>query len=119
MKLDTYFGIPIDAELLVNYFKTLVNLFFKILPIREAEDPTLETYMCSLRNELLGCREVVVAIHNNAGFLSLISILQYLIENPDCSVRDVKREVFKAISICNRLAACYGENTEVGDGRVE
>ena len=39
--------------------------------------------------------------------MTLISILQYLIDTPDCPVQDVKREVFRAISICNKLKSRY------------
>ena len=57
--------------------------------------------------ELIGCKELIAAIHEDPLFMSLISILQYLIDNPSCSVKVVKREVFRAISICNKLKARY------------
>ena len=107
MMIATTAGIPIDSEILHNYFRNLVNHFFKILPIREQKEESLTTYMQSLQAELLGCRELVSAIHNDAAYLTLLSILQYLIDNPECTVREVKREVFRAISICNKLKAQY------------
>lgn len=96
-----------DNELLNNYLRNLVNLFFKILPIRESEEPSLTAYMMSLQAELIGCSELISAIHQDAMFMSLVSILQYLIDNPDSAVHVYKREVFKAISICNKLKARY------------
>lgn len=107
MMIKTTAGVPMDAIVLNNYLRALINLFFKILPIRESGESSLDTYMRSLQSELLGCKELVVAIHEDPMFLSLISILQYLIDNPTCSVSTVKREVFKAISICNKLKAKY------------
>ena len=107
MMIETTAGMPIDAEILHNYFRTLVNHFFKILPIREQNEESLTTYMKSLQAELLGCKELVNAIQNDASYLTLLSILQYLIDNPECTVREVKREVFRAISICNQLKAKY------------
>lgn len=107
MMVETTAGVPIDAEVLNNYFRTLVNHFFKILPIREQNEDSLTTYMQSLQAELLGCKGLVSAIQNDASYLTLLSILQYLIDNPECSVREVKREVFRAISICNKLRAQY------------
>ena len=97
----------VDAEVLHNYFRNLVNHFFKILPIREQNEESLTTYMQSLQAELLGCKGLVSAIQNDASYLTLLSILQYLIDNPECTVREVKREVFRAISICNKLKAQY------------
>lgn len=105
-------GVPLDARILRKYLNTLINLFFKILPIWESGECTLDTYMRSLQAELLGCSELVDAIHEDPMFLSLISILQYLIDNPDCEVSTVKREVFRAISICNKLKARYAVYTQ-------
>ena len=107
MMVETTAGVPISAEVLNNYFRTLVNHFFKILPIREQNEDSLITYMQSLQAELLGCKGLVSAIQNDASYLTLLSILQYLIDNEECSVREVKREVFRAISICNKLRAQY------------
>lgn len=107
MMIDTTAGVAIDQELLFNYFKNLVNLFFKILPIREKEESSLVTYMRSLQIEMLGCKSLIIALNNDPYYLTLLSILQYLIDNPDCAVHKVKREVFRAISICNKLTAKY------------
>lgn len=105
--IQTVRGIPVDEMVLSNYLRNLVNLFFKILPIRESEEPSLRSYMMSLQAELLGCSELVEAVHEDPMFLSLVSILQYLIDHPDSAVHVYKREVFKAISICNKLKARY------------
>lgn len=107
MMIQTKVGVPMDAVVLNNYFRALINLFFKILPIWESGESSLETYMRSLQAELLGCKELIEAIHNDPLFLSLVSILQYLIDNPSLQVTTVKREVFRAISICNKLKARY------------
>lgn len=107
MMVETTAGTSIDTEVLHNYFRSLVNHFFKILPIREQNEKSLTTYMQSLQAELLGCKGLVSAIQNDASYLTLLSILQYLIDNPECTVREVKREVFRAISICNKLKAQY------------
>lgn len=107
MTVETTLGIPIDAQLLHNYFRNLVNHFFKILPIREKETESLPVYMRSLQAELLGCKELISAVQYDSCYLTLITILQYLIDNPSCPISDVKREVFRAISICNKLKARY------------
>lgn len=109
MMFDTAAGVQIEPLLLQNYFDTLVNHFFKILPIRESEEASLVTYMYSLRSELLGCQEFVCAVKYDAMYLTLISILQYLIDHPESSVKDVKREVFRAIRICNQLKDRYSD----------
>lgn len=107
MMLDTYIGAQIDQAVLNNYFGYLVNLFFKILPIRENERDTLCAYMESLQAEMLGCSNIIVAVHSDPMYLSLLSILQYLIDHPACEMKVIRREVFKAISICNKLKSRY------------
>ena len=46
--------------------------------------------------------------------MTLLSMLQYMIDRPDCPVSEVRREVFRAISICNRLKAEYAEGGAAG-----
>lgn len=111
--VQTSAGIQMDAVVLENYFRSLINLFFKILPLKESKERSLETYMRSLQAELLGCRSLVVAIHEDSLFLSLVSILQYLIDHPESDVAFVRREVFRAISICNKLKERYAVTQEV------
>lgn len=107
MMIQTTVGTAIDSAIVQKYFQSLVGYFFKILPIREKEESTLPVYMRSLQSELIGCKELIVDIQEEASFITLLSILQFLIDTPDCSIKDVKREVFKAISICNKLSDKY------------
>lgn len=109
MMIETTTGQTVSQKALCNYFRNLVNLFFKILPIREANEESLTTYMKSLQAELLGCKSLIVVVRDDELYLTLLAKLQYLIDNPECSVREVKREVFGAISICNKLKAKYAE----------
>lgn len=106
-------GATMSAAVLDNYLRSLINLFFKILPLKESGERSLEIYMKSLQAELLGCNALVKAIHDDSMFLSLVAILQYLIDTPDCEVSFVKREVFRAISICNKLKEKYAVPQEV------
>lgn len=107
--LDTKGNIKIDSKFVVNHLNSLVNQFFKILPIRENNDESLIIYLQRLQVELLGCQSLIIALNHDALYLSLISTLQYLIDNPDCSVKSVRREVFNAISVCNKLKSMYAK----------
>lgn len=109
MIVETIYGCDIDGCVLESYFTTLVNLLFKILPMRENGEDTLDVYMGSLLRELIGCRDLFPAIHNDAEFTSILAILQYLIGHEDCDIKTVRREIFRAISICNKLKARYAE----------
>lgn len=116
---NTSTGTQISAGLFRSYLRYLIDRFFKILPIKESEseygEESFVSYLQSLQLELLGCKELIVVLHDDPGVISLLGILQYLMDNPDCSVRTVKREVFRAISICNKLRARYTPPELEGD----
>lgn len=101
----------VTKDVLANYFKHIVGGFFKILPMWESGEPTLPSYIDSFLIELAGCRGVVGRIGDEAEFLSMLSILQYLSEHPALSVDIVRREVFKAIRLsdCVRDRYCGGD----------
>ena len=107
MMVETTAGSGISYNMLKRYLRNLVNRFFKILPLKENNEESLDTYIRSLQAELIGCYDLVVLLHDDPLYLSLLAILQYLIDCPDCEVEIVKREVFGAISICNKLSAKY------------
>lgn len=107
MTITAVGGATINQSLLPKYFHSLINRFFKILPMRESSEATLQTYMCSLRAELLGCSHLIPDIGDSASYITLLSILQYLIDNHNEPVPVIKREVFRAINICSKLEAIY------------
>lgn len=109
MIIETVTGVPISAKLIDNYFQNLVGMFFKILPMKEDGVETLPEYLNSFRAELIGCRELISAIHDDPMFLSLILNLQVLIDNPDYTPRKVRQIVFNSITICNKLRASHTE----------
>lgn len=119
--IPTSANVPVSEEILSKYFHSLVNSFFKILPIWESGEPSILTYIESLQIELLGCKGFLLSIKEDPLFISLISILQYFIDTPDCDVSVVKREVFRAISICNKLSNRYAncqDETKEGSKHV-
>lgn len=83
-------NIKITDKLLENYLENLVNQFFKILPMKEDGEPSLNEFMRSLQIELIGCGNLIARLSNDHMYLSLIAILQYLINN-DCETPVVKR----------------------------
>ena len=101
--MNTSVGIPIDNGFLYNYFKALINRFFKILPIKEETPASLQVYLQSLQIELLGCEQLIAAINCDPMYITLLSVIQYLLDHPECSHKTTRREVFNAISACQKL----------------
>lgn len=106
--MKTPYGIELPKGLVSNYCQVLINMFYKILPMKENGEETIQKYMESLMFELVGAKGVMVALRYDSLYLSLIAILQGLIDQPDCEVAVTKREVFTAISICKKLQDRYG-----------
>lgn len=89
--------------------KWLVNQFYKILPIMESNDQTLNKYLHSLQRKMLGCRTLISALNDDEYYLCLLSILQFMIDN-DCDVDTVRSDVFESINIIKKLQKKYCEN---------
>jgi len=104
--MKTTNGYDIPAEMVGNYLGGLVDQFFKILPIKESGEPSLSEFMRSLQIEMIGHKSLMRYLKHDSMYMTLLSILQYMIDN-DCDVPVVKREVFKAISICKKLRKKY------------
>ena len=112
MTLTAITGNAIPSDVLYQYLQNLVNMYFKILPMKENGEKTLLAYMKNLRADLVGCRRLFEVLHDDPMFLSMINILQYLIDTPECDVEDIRRNVFNAISLCNKLSKLYAEVDE-------
>ena len=105
--MQTVIDKDIQPGLLGSYFKMLVNRFFKILPMRESGEKSVPEYIRSLQNELVGVQNLVSGMENDPSIITLLAILEFLHDTPDCTIKETKREVFRAISICNKLNAAY------------
>lgn len=100
-------NIELPDKVVQKYLKALIGQFYKILPIKESGEPSLDKYMESLQREMIGCQSLILALNNDELFLSLLAVLQYMIKN-DCDINTIKCEVFKAINICKKLQKKYG-----------
>ena len=112
MMIETMHGVELSRVVIDNYFRSLVNQFFKILPIWESGDGSVFSYMETLQTEILGCKSLILTMNSDGRFLTLASILQDLIDHPEYEHRKVRKTVFDAITICNRLRASYCEEAE-------
>lgn len=107
----TSHNVELSNELVSRYTKDLVNRFYKILPIKESGELTLKQYQCSLLREMLGCQGLITAFRHDDRYLSLLSMLQYMIDN-DPDVDTIRSDVFKAINILKNLQKKYCNESE-------
>lgn len=93
-------NIPIEA--LQNYLRSLINKVYKVLPMKEEKCTTLNSYLLSLKNELIGCYELWGVLKDNPQFLAIINIINYL-STEEYNEATCKREVFKTIHLIENL----------------
>ena len=116
--MRTRYGKEVSREMFANKLGVMVNQFYKILPIREAEEPSLGRYMTSLLREMLGMKDLIEALDHDAQYLTLLAILEYMIDN-DCDVSTVRSDVFRAINILKRMQSRFSDgNGGDCDGRM-
>ena len=89
------------------YLQSLTGKIFKILPMFENEDETLNTYMAHLVAELSGGSFSFPELSSDAGYISLFNGVNYILHH-DCSVKQCKREVFNMLSVVDVLIEKYG-----------
>jgi hypothetical protein len=79
-----------------------INKFFKILPMYEERCPTLQQYIQSLNREMVGFTHLELENVIHKDFLSIISTLESLTVD-EITVKEVKTDVFKCISILKKI----------------
>jgi len=104
--MKTRYDNEVSDAMFIGQLRRLVNQFYKILPIRESGEPTLTQYMLSLQREMLGMQSLITALNDDAQYLTLLSTLQYMIDN-ECELPIIRSEVFKSINILKKLQDAY------------
>lgn len=92
----------VTQDLFESYLDSLVGRFYKIMPMKEDNDPTLNSYLKSFNRELCGSKSLILALDNNPYFIQLIGTVQYFIDN-DINKETCATEVKKCISISKKL----------------
>lgn len=105
----TVYDVEISDRMASKYLKTLVNRFYKILPLKEDEEDSLQPYLDSLLREMLGLHDLISLLKDDDRYLTLLSMVQYFISH-ETSVSEVRTEVFRAISILKKLQEKYCVN---------
>ena len=109
--MTTVYGTEISRDMAARRAQDFIGQFFKILPLKEDASPTLQKYIEALLREMLGMKSLMAEWHEDEHYLSLLGILQYFADHPECDVETVRSDVFKAIGIIRRLQKKYGTHS--------
>lgn len=94
----------LSDDLIELYLNNLVGRVYKILPMKEEDSLTLNTYISSLAHELTGFYLAVEKGKQDEYMLRVLLTLENLIDNDNTTSQDIyKREVFKCINLIKKI----------------
>lgn len=96
----------VPDKALESYLQSLINKVYKVLPMKEEGCETLDAYLLSLENELIGCYKLWGVLENEPQFLAVINVVKYL-ATEEYDVVVCKREVFKTIHLIESINKKY------------
>lgn len=101
-----YYEIEIDECAEESFMRDLIGKFYKILPLREKNEPTLDQYIDALMREIIGFKYISKRIASDGRYAALVSTLAFFLhEHPAVDV--VKADVFKSISLIKKMNEKY------------
>lgn len=106
--IDTIYN-AIPNELFINYMDSLTNRVFKILPMKDDKDKTVDTYISSLLFEMTGEQELIVFLKNDRRYMTVLNKLQGLLSD-DSNYRGVIFDCLSDIGVLKQRY-CKGRDT--------
>jgi len=97
----------INKQFFINYFNFLISQLYKSLCLKEEKSETLIEFLESLKCELIGSKDLIEFLKNDARFISLLSKIQFLISEKNIEHKKFKKEVFSSISLVEKLKDKY------------
>ncbi len=108
--IEVKYGL-LPKENFCRYFQFLINKTYKILPLKEENSDTLNSYLESYLRELIGNKELVSVLVNEPKFVTVLNTIQFLISE-EYSDKVCKREVFKCIRVLEEINEKYFKEGE-------
>lgn len=93
-----------NKQLYLHYLSCLINQVFKILPLKEQKSEFIDTHISDIIKELKGFDMLIKDTEYDAVIMRILAILTYYEQNIYISsLEDVRRNVFKMITLCEKL----------------
>lgn len=97
--ITKYGDIP--DQMIVAYVNGMKGKIFKMLPMKENNIGSLNKYMNATLREFISSKEVVEYFKDNQDFLTLITIINSLINQNDIEL--FRSDFFKAMNLIERM----------------
>jgi hypothetical protein len=106
--METKYG-QLPDEMLVTYVNGMVAKIYKMMPMKEQGIKSLSKYIEATLRELVGQKELIDKLKSNEEFLSILGILEGLLNQEDFS--KFRSDVFKIITLIEKLKLSLGGNS--------
>ena len=106
--MQTKYGTLSDNEISL-YCKKLINQMYKLMPMREDDEPTYDAYLIKLIQQLHGANSLIV---EDSLFISIVFNLESLFSIDDIKLHNSM--IKENLSMCQKLIVKF-ENYERGD----
>lgn len=103
--METKYG-KLPDEMVVAYVDGMIAMTYKMMPMKEDGATTLSAYIESTLRELVGNRDLVIALRNRKEFLSILGTMESLLSQDDFN--KFRSDVFKIINMIKRLKSSLG-----------
>ena len=93
-----------NKQIYLHYLSCLINQIIKILPLKEQNSEFIDTHISDIIKELKGFDMLIKDTGYDAVIMRILAILSYYEQNIYVSsVEDVRRNIFKMITLCEKL----------------
>ena len=99
--MKSKYGANIEDKVLIDYFVMLVGRIYKMLPMLEKNDESLDSYFQSLMSEIAGGNQLIL---QDKYFLKLLFLLESLeMAKKENDYKLYRSYIFKCTNLCQRI----------------
>lgn len=97
------YNIEIDNKDISNRLKQLINLVYKLLPMREEEDNNWQTLLSTIIEEIAGMNRLMGEKDGDILFSLLCKLEGLFTLNDKDSFFDFRRTIFECLNLMNKV----------------
>ena len=97
------YDIEINNEDISNRLKQLINLIYKLLPMREEEDNNWQTLLSTIMEEIAGMQRLLIEKDGDILFSLLCKLEGLFTLTEKDSFFDFRRTIFECLNLMNKV----------------
>lgn len=98
--MNTKYG-NLPDESLVVYVNSMISKVYRMLPMKEENVSTIDTYISSTLREFIGQKELIDKFKDDKNLFAILGVLEHLLQEDDIS--NFKSDIFKVINLIEKM----------------